>query len=103
MSKISCNVHPCVHNANGGCSLSRLSVNGRTALTSAGTNCDSFTEADGPRNEVGCRCNDADISCKAERCKYNCNGHCSASQVGITGPNACGEYDTCCETFIKEK
>ena len=103
MTKISCDVTKCEYNANGGCKLSKIEVGTPHARMTDETRCESYTPGEGSSsNSCGCKsdaCNISEISCSAEKCKYNEDGVCEAKKIEIctchTG--TCG--DTECSTF----
>ena len=102
MTKISCSAHTCVHNTDSCCCLSNVQVGGREAKKSCDTCCDSFYERKGEMTNVKeSICSNSDIRCAAEKCIYNDNEFCTATQIDVAGMGACDCNQTECETFRK--
>lgn len=104
MSKISCEVIKCEYNCDGGCRLGNIKVEGEDAVTSEETVCDSYTD----KNEKGCvnctphdcACNNSEIECSAEDCKYNSHCLCTADRISVGCSDACCCSETECKTFV---
>ncbi|MBP5245221.1 MAG: DUF1540 domain-containing protein [Clostridiales bacterium] len=103
MARISCDVAHCEYNCGGGCRLSVISVEGSDAYAHDETLCDSYTD----NSESGCvncvpedcACQNSEIECDAEECKYNEDFRCNADRVSIGENDACTCSETCCRTF----
>ena len=103
MAKISCEVLNCEYNCDGGCRLDTIKVEGEDAVVSDETVCDSYTD----KNEKGCvncvpsecACNNAEIECDAEECKYNSDCYCTADRITVGCSSACCCDETACLTF----
>lgn len=114
--KLSCSAANCVNNMNGLCSANAINVNGVSAHTSSGTECETFAEK-GFVNAVKNLTNmniageikqlvkkdsvemSPDIKCQAANCVYNVSRICSATNVQVYGPGASTSEGTECETF----
>ena len=103
MARISCEVTGCEYNCDGGCRLDTVKVEGEDATVSDETVCDSYTD----RNEKGCvnctpsscACNNAEIECDAEDCRYNEDCICNADRITVGCKNAHCSAETACLTF----
>lgn len=100
MAVLECNVATCVYNESDKCCRSNINVDGKEALKSASTYCDSF-------NKRGCGCtnsnhipeNKVNIECSATKCVYNDSYICKATVVGVVGRTAGDKDQTECATF----
>ena len=100
---LSCKSFDCAHNdKNGKCHAKKINIDGRSALTTAGTRCSSYKpEYEFQNNEFADDFfttfdNEADvenINCQAMGCRYNDNSECTAAEVEINAD------DASCETF----
>ncbi len=104
MPTISCQVKKCCYNKDGGCRLDGVRVEGKHAVISSDTMCDSFAdkcsaEATNSCECSPCACDCAEIECSAENCKYNDDGYCDAKTITMgCGSSKCAS-ETSCETF----
>ena len=113
---LSCSAVNCVHNLSGLCSANRILINGMSAQSSTGTECETFAEK-GIKNALTHLTNMnipgeirqifnkdgihmyPEIACNAVRCRYNSEKKCEADRVLIMGAHARGSDGTYCETF----
>lgn len=103
MTHLNCGVDNCVHNSDDYCCINSIEIAGAKAKSSASTCCDSFEEATGEfTNSMESPSPSLDIKCKAETCMYNCDCHCEAEHVDISGQAACDCEETECSTFCCE-
>ena len=105
MTRISCDVKKCMHNTEGGCSLSSIEVGTSDARVTEETRCESYSPAgNSARNSCGCNnaCDISKIKCSAENCKYNGAGKCEAKNVEISTCKTGNCGDTECNTFVVE-
>ena len=106
MPRISCEVKKCVYNTDGGCRLESIEVGSESARMCDETRCESFSPNKmNATNSCGCSddaCSISDISCSAEKCKYNDDGNCEAKKIEICTCHSgkCGETE--CSTFKAE-
>ena len=106
MAKISCEVLGCEYNCDGGCRLDTIKVEGEDAVVSDETVCESYTD----KKEKGCvnctpsncACNNAEVECDAEECKYNSDCLCTADRITVGCQNAHCCEETACLTFKAE-
>lgn len=93
---LNCSAENCIYNTSGICYAGGILVQGSNASTTDGTSCATFN--DNPNDLMNCTSNSfttsSDIDCKAEKCKYNSIGTCTAPRVQINFDNAS------CDTFI---
>jgi hypothetical protein len=98
------------------CSANKILINGMSAQSSTGTDCETFAEK-GLKNAISHLTNMnipgeirqlfnqdgihmyPDIACNAVRCRYNSDKRCEADRVLIMGAHARGSDGTYCETF----
>lgn len=100
MPKISCSVTNCYYNERQGCTAPNLKVDGKKAFESRSTCCDTFVEQKpGVKSSVGDPFKDTDIKCDANKCVYNKQQYCKASNILVNGKNAQVPEETCCSTF----
>ncbi len=105
MAKIRCEAKGCSFNSDGGCRLDTIRIEGENAETCDETLCDSYTD----RTEHGfvnctpseCACNNCEVECEAQECKYNSDCTCTADRIDVGGENACCSSETECKTFKK--
>lgn len=113
---LSCGALNCVHNLGGLCSANKITVNGRNAQYSGGTECSTFatkgivnsithiTNMNIP-GEIKQVFNNDDIymypavGCTVVNCKYNRENLCEADRVMIMGTHASSSDATYCDTF----
>ncbi len=114
--KLTCSAVNCVHNMSGLCSANTILVNGMSALSSSGTQCETFAEKSiknafthmtnmnisGEIRQLVDR--DGvhmfpDVACNAVRCRYNADKRCQADGLSIMGAHAQTSDGTFCETF----
>ena len=97
-SNLNCMANNCAFNNAGNCYASHIKVEGYDASITPETYCDTFKNnaAFNLSNYSGDTplTNTQNISCSANKCMYNVNGGCNASNVDINFSNAS------CETFI---
>ena len=106
MAKILCEALNCEYNSNGGCRLDSVKVEGEDACSSNETACDSYTD----KNEKGCVnctphncvCNNAEIDCDAEKCRFNENSLCTADRITVGCKDSHCSSDTACLTFSEK-
>lgn len=119
MVRLNCMARRCVNNEGGLCGAEYIMIEGKGALSTSQTYCSNFKEnnimsqitALGNTNYVGeiaqIISEDLEmkmipnVSCHAEKCFYNINGKCKASDISIVGDKAKVNKDTGCETFIE--
>ncbi|MDP4090449.1 MAG: DUF1540 domain-containing protein [Bacillota bacterium] len=115
--RLSCSAVNCVHNMSGLCSANRILVNGMSAHSSSGTQCETFAEK-GLKNAITHFTNinisgeirqlmDRDgihmypeVGCNAVSCRYNDDRKCQADGLMIMGAHAETSDGTYCETFV---
>ncbi len=103
MATITCEVKRCCYNKNGGCRLEGVKVEGDGALVSSETMCASFSDCENSCTNScecePCACDNAEIECSAENCRYNDDGVCDADEIKVgCGTSHCAS-ETRCETF----
>ena len=100
MAEIKCTVTNCYFNKRLGCTAPSVSVEGKKALESRSTSCDTFIEQKpGIRSSVNEPLANSEIECKAVNCLYNESERCEANEIIINGKNAAYPEETCCSTF----
>ncbi len=103
MPALKCSALTCIYNKEELCSKGDILVTGDTAKTPDQTSCGSFQERKGESMTAscasGCGCETIKVDCEACGCMYNDDRKCSASQIGIAGPNARSSQQTMCGTF----
>ena len=96
MPILRCSVSECYHNKSEECTLEKIHVGGRDAVTSTSTECedfqpktDSFKSSMDDANKV---CQPVvNIACEAHNCKYNDNLQCAADHIAVKNPGCnCG-------------
>lgn len=118
MTRLSCNALSCVNYTGGFCAAATIHIIGNDANNSKETHCNTFAER-GVLNAFAGMTNTnisgelrqlitmeeyaltPQILCEAERCRYNVNRRCSASNIQIIGEEAGTTVETQCETFRK--
>lgn len=119
MVRLNCMARRCVNNEGGLCGTEYILIEGDKAQETKETYCSNFREnnvisqleALGNTNYIGeiaqMISEDTEIkmspmiSCHANKCFFNIDGKCEASDISITGSGAMNKEDTCCETFIE--
>lgn len=103
MPALKCSAITCVYNKEELCSKGDIQITGDMAKTPDQTSCGSFQERKGASMTdscaSGCGCDTIQVDCEACKCMYNDDRKCSASQIGIAGPNATNSQQTMCGTF----
>lgn len=102
MTQLKCTVHNCTYQKDDCCCRGNIMVEGKHASTNRETCCGSFEE------RKGCGCHNAtgeapkmsDISCEVVNCKFNAEGKCDASDIAVTGNQACTCSETECASFV---
>ncbi len=118
MTRLSCNALNCVNYTGGFCAAATIHIIEHEAESSDETHCSTFAE-NGVMNAFAGMVNTnvsgelrqfmtmeeyaltPEILCEAERCRYNVNRRCSASNIQIIGEEAGTTVETQCETFRK--
>lgn len=105
MTNLKCSVVNCYHNQDKLCCLSSIKVEGAKAEISESTECSSFKEKSKNMSN-SCKCahngqpnHSLMIECDAEKCMYNENNRCKASDIMVEGPGANVAGETKCATF----
>lgn len=100
MSDVKCTVTNCYYNKRTGCTAPTITVDGRNAVESRSTKCDTFIEQKpGMQSSVSQPNSDMDVRCTAMKCVYNDLERCEATDILINGKNAKVPEETCCSTF----
>jgi len=100
MTKIGCTVTNCFFNDRQGCTAPVIKVDGKKAFESRLTSCYTFVEQKpGIKSSVGDPYKETEIKCIAEKCEYNKDKICGASNILVNGKNAEVPEETCCSTF----
>lgn len=101
MPILECSVKTCTHNADNKCCLDSIKIEGRSANTTDGTLCSSFTlRKEGATNKAETvPSSTSKIMCEAVKCQYNEDCVCQAKGVDVCGRNACVSGETECATF----
>ncbi len=101
MPELKCTVETCAHNKQCCCELNRISVDGKKAMASRDTCCNSFKDQS-TSNQTSSQKSaslNADIACQATNCTYNTECVCHCTDVEVQGSNACSCMDTQCGSF----
>lgn len=113
---LSCNASHCIHNINGLCLASNITVKGFSAQGAADTLCSTFAEKNFKNAFAALSNNNLSgevkqifnvnsismypkVSCNATRCKYNQNMLCQAEGLVISGSGAISPEGTYCSSF----
>ncbi len=99
MPRLTCSVSNCAHNAGSYCSLNHIDVEGAAANCAGETCCQNFVEATGATNYTASATPTLDIACDATNCSHNCNCHCQADTVDMSGMGATNCSGTNCSSF----
>lgn len=100
MAEIRCMAENCFYNSQHGCTSPSLNIDGKSALESRLTSCDTFvSNKQGMKSNVGDPFRDIQIECKASKCIYNSNDGCNAKNIVVYGNDADEPAETCCCTF----
>ncbi len=104
MTQLVCSVKNCKYNENNCCCKENIQVAGSSARKSNETCCGSFVERGitSARNSTLEPTKATNVECKAEKCRYNENAKCHATNIDIQGKNACCCGETECATFCCE-
>lgn len=98
---LDCYVTGCVYNANRCCGKGDIVVEGKNAMTTNETACDSFRErkCDSVSNMANSLTKDIAIVCEATNCRFNEDKNCKAEHISIAGGNASTSTETECASF----
>ena len=102
MPVLECSVKTCSHNMDNKCCLDSIKIEGRSANTTDGTLCSSFSlRKEGAMSNSMDKnpSNTSQIMCEAVKCTYNQDCMCHAQSIDVSGRNACVCGETECATF----